>query len=250
MTENKWAQLLKSKRLATGIYNFIPSETIVEVAGYAGLDFIIFDTEHASYDVAYIERGVRTAASVGLVSVVRISGTDPDQHLIARVLDTGVDGLMFARIQSKEVAEELVRMCRIPPVGTRGACPGSRSGHFALRPLDEYRQTTNDVALMVMIETKEAFDEAEEIMRVPGIEGVAVGRDDLAAAMGLPGGRHDPKAYEAERHILKLADTLGVGVRTTASTTDEMEMYLQNDHCPYLFSFLTDSFQFGTRLRS
>jgi hypothetical protein len=67
--------------------------------------------------------------------------------------------------------------------------------------------------------------------------------------MGLPGGRHDPKAYEAERHILKLGDTLGVGVRTTASTTDEMEMYLQNDHCPYLFSFLTDSFQFGTRLR-
>ncbi len=246
---NKWRDLLTRESFSTGIYHFIPSEAIVEIAARAGLDFMIFDTEHASYDLAYIERATRVAEGLGLVTVVRIPGTQPDPHMLTRILDIGVDGLMFSRIESAAVAKDIVDLCRIPPIGKRGPCPGSRSGGYALSPLEDYRRRTNDISIMVMIETRRALEEAREILSLPGIDGVSVGRDDLAAALGLPGGRDDPGAYEAEREIFRIAKELGVGVRASATTPEELQMYLENENCPHVFSFLTDSYQIGHRIR-
>ena len=248
-SQNRWTQMLQSEDPSFGFFCFIASEKIVEIAGFAGMDFVIFDTEHASYDVDFIERGTRAAQVSGLVTVVRMPGGDPDPNLIARVLDTGVDGLMFARVPNKEAAERLVDMCMIEPVGVRGSCPGSRAGHYALLPLDEYRRRSNDVSVMVMIETKEAFEDVEEIMKVPGVTGITVGRDDLASALGADGGRNDPKVVAAERRILELANSMNVGVRGSARNMDELARYATEDYCPNVFSFLTDSYQIGTRFQ-
>lgn len=246
---NRWARLLKSDELATGFFCFIGSEKIVEIAGYAGIDFVIFDTEHASYGVEFIEKGVRAAEAVGLVTVVRMPGGDPDPNLITRVLDTGIDGVMFARVTTKESVERLVGLCQIEPLGVRGACPGSRAGQYALMPIEDYRRRSNDVAIMVMIETKEAFEQAGEIMQIPGVAGVTVGRDDLAEALGAKQGRNDPIVVEAEREIQRLARLHGVGYRGSAKDADELNRYLEDENCPRTFSFLTDSYQIGTRFR-
>ena len=175
---------MASDELSTGVFCFIGDERIVEIAGYAGMDFVIFDTEHASYGLDFIERGIRAAQAVGLVTVVRMPGGEPDPNLITRLLDAGIDGIMFARVTTKESVEELVKLCKLEPEGLRGACPGARAGHYALMPIEEYRRRANDVAIMVMIENKVAFEAANEIMQIPGVAGVTVGRDDLAESLG------------------------------------------------------------------
>lgn len=246
---NKWTLMLQSDEVSFGFFSFIDNEKIVEIAGMAGMDFVIFDQEHASYGVDFIERGARAAAAAGLVTVVRMPGSDPDPHHIARVLDTGIDGLMFARVADADAVRRLVDLCRIEPRGMRGSCPGSRAGHYALLPLEEYRQRSNDVSIMVMIETKEAFEQVEEIMRVPGVAGITVGRDDLASALGAAGGRNDPQVVEAERRILKLAKSMNVGVRGSARNMDEFARYAQEENCPNVFSFLTDTYQVGARFQ-
>lgn len=246
---NRWTRLLRGDKLSTGFFCFIANEKIIEIAGYAGIDFVIFDTEHASYDVEFIEKGARVAEGAGLVTVVRMPGDNPDPHMIARVLDAGVDGLMFARVTTRESVEHLVKLCQIEPTGLRGSCPGSRAGHYALMPLDEYRRRSNDVAITVMIETKEALEQAEEIMKIPAVTGITVGRDDLASALGAKGGRNDPAVLEEERKILALAKKHNVGVRGSARNMEELKRYLEQENCPRVFSFLTDSYQIGSRFR-
>src|SRR4051812_7940079 len=84
---NVFREMMRSGDFAAGMFCFIPSEAIVDIAAYAGFDYLIFDPEHASYDVAMIERLVRATEAAGIASVVRLS--HPDPYLIARVLDTG-----------------------------------------------------------------------------------------------------------------------------------------------------------------
>jgi 4-hydroxy-2-oxoheptanedioate aldolase len=248
-TTNRWAQLLASDDLSTGFFCFIGDERIIEIAGYAGMDFVIFDTEHASYGLDFIERGIRAAKSVDLVTVVRMPGGEPDPNLITRLLDAGIDGIMFARVTTKESVEHLVKLCKLEPEGLRGACPGARAGHFALMPIEEYRRRASDVAIMVMIENKVAFDAANDIMAIPGVAGVTVGRDDLAESLGGKEGRNDPIVVEAEREIMRLAKVHGIGYRGSAKDAEELKQYVGKDNCPRTFSFLTDSFQIGSRFR-
>lgn len=242
--ENKFREILRGGRFTMGMFSFIPSEAIVDIAGYAGLDYLIFDTEHASYDIALIERQVRAAEAANIASIVRIS--HPDPYLIARVLDTGVDGLMFARVSSKEAAEEAVKFCRLPPLGERGVCPGSRAGHFHFMPRDEYTRISNDVAIAVMIETKDGLDQIEDILRVPGIDGVAIGRSDLSYSMGSE--RDAPEVLEAQDRIVKLATSLGLGSMISAKSPEIMADFLRRTGArTYWYS--TESYQIGSHFQ-
>ena len=240
MEENKLRKLFKSKELALGMFVFIPSEAIVDLAGYAGFNYVLFDTEHASYDIRVIENLQRTAEAAGLATLVRISNLDP--YLIARVLDTGVDGVHFARISTREQAEQLVKLCRIPPVGERGACPGSRSAKYRVMPMNEYHQKTNDAVISIMIESKEGIENAEEILSVPGIDGVAVGVDDLCTTLGVMD-REDPLVWEARSRVIKIADSKGITFIAGGTTPEILTEIRRRDNSVHVFNFTTDAWQ-------
>jgi 4-hydroxy-2-oxoheptanedioate aldolase len=243
---NAFRHILTSGDFAAGMFSFIPSEAIVDIVGYAGFHFLIFDTEHASYDVAVIERLVRASEAAGIATVVRIS--HPDPYLIARVLDTGVDGLMFARISSRREAEAIVNNSRLAPLGSRGSCPGMRAGQYFLMPRDEYTRRSNDVAIVVMIETKEGLDDVEGILSVDGIDGVAVGPVDLSYSLGV-GSREAPEVAEAIARVTKLARARGKGVMASAKTFDELGGYLKRKEGPRVFWYTTDAYQIGNHFR-
>jgi 4-hydroxy-2-oxoheptanedioate aldolase len=244
--KNAFRRLLTSGKFAAGMFCFIPSEAVVEIVGYAGFNFLIFDTEHASYDVAMIERLVRASEAAGIASVVRIS--HPDPYLIARVLDTGVDGLMFARIASRQQAEDIVRNCRLAPYGARGSCPGMRAGKYFLMPREEYTRRSNDVAIVVMIETKEALDDAEGILSVAGVDGVAVGPVDLSYSLGVDS-REAPEVAEAIARVTHLARERGKSVMASSKTHDELERYMSDKQGPRVFWYTTDAYQIGNCFR-
>ncbi|MFC2024900.1 HpcH/HpaI aldolase/citrate lyase family protein [Chloroflexota bacterium] len=246
MEENRLRQLFQSGRFAMGMFVFIPSGTIVDLAGYAGFDYLLFDTEHVSYDLGAMENLQRTAEAAQLPTLVRVP--HPDPYLIARILDMGVDGILCAQVSSKQQAEDLVRFCRIPPVGERGACPGSRSAKYRLMSSDEYHRRTNDAVISIMIESKEGVEHAEEILSVPGIDGVIVGGDDLAASLGVSDREH-PKVSEARKHVIKVAESAGVTFITAVTTTEVLEYWLQSEKNLRIFHCTTDAWQIGNCFR-
>lgn len=237
--ENAFRRLLKSE-FAAGMFSLIPSETIVDIAGYAGFDFLVFDTEHGTYDLAMIDRLVRAAKAVGLASVVRLPH-QPDPHFITRVLDLGVDGLMFARISSRHEAEAVVKSSRPAPLGTLGPFPFLRTGHYFRMPADEYLRRANGVAIVALIETKEGLDDIEEILSVDGLDGVAVGPLDLSRVLGIA--RDGPELKAAVARVTRLARAKGKSVMAAVKDFDELEGHLRMEDGPRAFWYANDAYQ-------
>lgn len=236
--------MLKSE-FAAGLFSFIPDETIVDIIGFAGFDFLILDTERGTYDVPTIERLVRAADAAGVASVVRVD--PPDPHLIAQVLDTGVDGLVFPNISSRQEAEAVVRSSRLPPLGALDPYRGRRGGHYYLLPDDALKSRLNDVAIVVMIESKEGLDNAEEILSVDGLDGAAVGPVDLARTLGVA--RDGPEIAAAIEKVTSLARARGKGVMASAKDLDELEGHLKQENGPRAFWYATDTYLIGTHFR-
>lgn len=219
---NAFRRLLKSE-FGAGMFSFIPSEMIVEIAGYTGFHFMIFDTEHGVYDLATIERLARAARAAGIASVVRVAHPF-DPGFVDRVLDFGVDALMFGRVSSQQEAEAVVRSSRLAPLGTRGPFPGLRAGHYFQMPSDQYARLASDLVVVVLIETKEGLDDIEAILSVDGVDAVAVGPIDLAAALGVV--RDGPDVAAAIARITGVARAKGKGVMAAAKDFDELESHL------------------------
>jgi 4-hydroxy-2-oxoheptanedioate aldolase len=243
---NKFRELLKSGKVAAGTMCFIDSEPIVDLLGWAGFQYVMFDQEHASYDVAAIERLVRAAEAAGMPSIARIPNADP--YLIQRCLDTGIDGLMFARVSSAAEAAEIVSLCRLAPEGKRGACPGSRSAHYFFLDKAEYARRANDTAIVLMIETKEGFADIENILAVPGIDGIAVGQSDLSFSLGVE--RNDPIVIEAEIKITKLAKAAGVEVISNVKKPEDITKWLEMPNGPRVFWYTTDAYLIAIGLKA
>ena len=93
---------------------------------------------------------------------------------IAAALTPG--GIIVPMINSVGGAQAAVDACRYPPEGTRSMGP------IRAREVDgDWRRPI----CVVMIETVQAVDRADEILSVPGIDGVFVGPNDLAVSAGL-----------------------------------------------------------------
>ena len=238
---NKFRKILNSGDFAMGIYIFVPSEAVVDILGWAGFDFVILDTEHASYDLKVMENLVRTAEARNMATIARIGAFDA--LLTQRVLDTGVDGVMFARVSSRQEAETAVRLSKLGPSGDRGACPGMRAGKYFLMSEDEYDRRANEIVVGVMIKTKQGLEHAEEIISVPGIDFIRTGSSDLAWSMGLK--RDDPRVRKGMERIANLAKAAGVNFMEIAHNSRQVAEALQRDSNVRLFFSITDSYHMG-----
>ncbi len=237
MEENRLRQLFHSGRVVFGIFAMVPSAAMVDMIGYAGFDFVRLDLEHTPYDLELLENMVRAAEAARIPTLVRMYGPDP--YMIARVLDTGADGILLAQCSSKQEAEDLVRMCRLRPMGIRGACPASREAKYRIMPMEEYKRQANQKVVAIMIENKEGLEHAEEILSVPGIDVVQVAPDDLCISLGVS--IDDPVIAKARERIIKLAKSAGVSYMHSAFTPEAVGEWLQRHKDIRIFGMAADA---------
>ena len=172
--------LLRAGGRLRGVFNGLPSPAIVEMCGHAGFDFVIIDNEHGSADLGDTEHMLRAARAAGIIPVVRCFAAD-----IPRVLDMGASAVQVPMVQDAAEARALVDMVRYPPLGRRGAAFSNRAAGYGAFGGDAHTARSNaGVALIAMIETPEAIGRAAEIAAVDGVDGVFIGPNDLAHAMG------------------------------------------------------------------
>ncbi|CCH77463.1 putative 2-dehydro-3-deoxyglucarate aldolase [Nostocoides japonicum T1-X7] len=136
-----------------------------------GIGWIGVDLQHGALEVSDLP-GLLRVCRVPVLA--RTASGDP-AHL-ARVLDTGVAGVIVPGVGSGSEAAALVAACRVPPEGRRstGASRSALVGGPA-RPL-----------LLPMVETREGLAAVEEIAGCAGIDGVFVGPYDLSLSLGRP----------------------------------------------------------------
>ncbi|OXM72645.1 MULTISPECIES: HpcH/HpaI aldolase family protein [Amycolatopsis] len=196
-------RLAAGERLLGGLLR-LPSETLVEMAGVAGLDFVVLDCEHGPADLVPLQQHVVAAQAHGLGVLVRVGAAEP--ALVLRVLDLGADGVIVPHVDTPEQARAVVAAAHYPPLGERGFATYSRAGRFGARGVAEHLERSAETTLVVpMIETPEACAAAPEILAVPGVDAVLVGPADLSVAMGLTTGAADPRVREAMAQVAAAA---------------------------------------------
>jgi len=178
------ARVRRGERLLGGLVR-MSNETLVELVGLVGMDYVVIDAEHGPADQLELAHHLATAEAVGIPAIVRVGGLGE----VLRVLDLGAAGIIYPHVDSVSEAEQLVQAAHYPPRGRRGFAAYTRAGGYGLRPgAVHLARYAAGPLLVAMIESEAALAAAGDIAAVDGIDLLLLGPADLAVDMGILGG--------------------------------------------------------------
>jgi 4-hydroxy-2-oxoheptanedioate aldolase len=189
----------------------IPAPGVAAILGWSGFDYVVIDAEHAPFTLDSMRACVDALASSPAGCVIRIAANDPS--LIKQALDLGVDGVQVPSVGDAAAAAAAVRASRYSPEGMRGVGMGHAT-RYGSNLVDYLGQANARVAVLVMIEDRAGVENAEQIARVEGLDGVVIGPFDLSADLGLLGQIDHPRVQEACDHIIEAC--VGAGTKVGA----------------------------------
>lgn len=170
---------------------FYTDSLITEQLGTLDFDMIWIDQEHTGFSLEILRSHIQAATLTGKVSIVRMVDCNPST--VKPVLELAPDAVIFPMVNTAEQARTAIQACLYPPEGIRGYGP-IRAQRFWTVPMEEYlRDAASCFWRIVQIEHVEAVRNLEEILDVPGIDGVVVGPNDLSASIGLLGQYRHPE---------------------------------------------------------
>jgi 2-keto-3-deoxy-L-rhamnonate aldolase RhmA len=150
-------------------------------------------------------RAVRGSETAVFVRVPEIH-----QSAIKRALDMGAHGVLLPLIRTRAELETGMQYGKYPPAGQRGV-GGERAVKWGLA-FREYLQSADSQTLIIpLIETREAAENIEEILGVPGLEMIFFGPADLSASHGHLGEWEGPGMAQLILDIRARAAQRGIG---------------------------------------
>ncbi len=206
--ETRFKVRVKGDDLLLGIWVSTCDPMMAEAVALADVDFLILDTEHAPLTASDVLMHQIVADSARCPLLVRIGADEPVGYMLA--LDGGATGVVVPRVKTAEDVQRAIDYSYYPPMGSRGFGPRRVSAYF--RDVDAYVETANEfTTVIVQIETREAVDNLDAILAIPGLDGILVGRNDLAGSLGLSRDPNDGALAEVSRQILTAARQAGLG---------------------------------------
>ena len=189
-----------------GVYLSIPSPSIVEMCKFVGFDYVRFDMEHSLFSASEIRECLRTAHALGLPAWVRISSLSQ----ITTLLDMGATGIIVPDVKSRKEVEAAVELVKYAPIGMRGMMPSGMPLRYGLDPIVPSMEVANrEICLVVQIESQQAMNNIDEILSVPGLDMVSMGKQDMSQSLGVAGQGGHPDVVAAEN--LQIKKTLAAG---------------------------------------
>ncbi len=178
----------------------VPSILSAEAMAAAGWDALTVDMQHGTTDYADLLTILPVIEKSGAAPIVRVPWLD--EAAIMRVLDAGALGIIAPMINTAADASRLVSACRYPPDGDRSFGPVRAR---LAQPDYTVDAANREVVPFAMIETREAADNLDEILSVPGLGGIYIGPADLSLSHGFPPGfdRKEPQMVELIAKIQK-----------------------------------------------
>ena len=175
------------KRMASGerlVSTFIktPAYEVIEVLAKSGLDFVILDAEHSSFDRARLDQCLAMGRALNFPVLVRVPNSDASS--ILQALDSGAVGVVVPHVDSVEKAARIAKSARFGH-GGRGYAGSTRWAGFATRKMaDVLAQSESETIVVVQIEEPEGVDAVDDIAAIEGVDALFVGPADLAVCYG------------------------------------------------------------------
>ena len=178
------------------------SPEIARTLAAAGFDYVFIDMEHSSFDLETVHDMITAALGAGITPIVRVA--ELLYSLIARLLDSGAQGIILPRIEEPKLLVEALSWLRFPPEGKRGygvntTMIGYENPSFAEIIEHQNRNTVS----VVQFETIAAIERADELLSLKGLDIAMVGPADLSIALGIPGDFENPKLVSTVQRLIE-----------------------------------------------
>ncbi|HSD39757.1 MAG TPA: aldolase/citrate lyase family protein [Rhodocyclaceae bacterium] len=182
---NTFKQAIVAGKRQIGLWSHLSNYVSMEVIAGAGFDWILIDMEHSPNEVFLVHQQLLAMAESSTHPIVRIPWNDA--VMTKRIIDLGVQTLLVPQVANAAEARRAVQATRYPAEGgVRGFTGLSRASRFG-RVKDYHKLASEQMCVIVQVETAEALRNIEEIAAVEGVDGIFIGPGDLSASLGQIG---------------------------------------------------------------
>lgn len=190
------------------------SASLTESVARNGVDSILIDCEHGFASTERVQDMCRAAAVANVHSIVRPETFT--RYYLNRYLDAGARGVMVPHVNTAERAAEVVQTVK-----------------------GVWYRDFSDMVVTVMIESMQAVENLDHILKVDDIDVFFIGPDDLSQSMGYAGrSDHDDVQTTISSAIAKIRKA-GKHVGTAVNAGNAAKF--QALGCRYLYTHV-DSF--------
>lgn len=198
---------LQARQLTVGSWIQLASPAAAEILANVGYEWLGLDCEHTSADASTVENVCRAVHGRGPALMVRVAHCDTIE--IRQALDMGAHGVIVPLVETPEQARHAVAAAKYPPEGVRGYCFGRMNDWGA--SFDEYaREANENIAVVVMIESRRGVENVAEIAAVPGVDALFIGPYDLSGSYGVAGRLDHPAVMNGRKSVLAAANNAGI----------------------------------------
>ena len=213
---NAFKRRLAAGEQQIGLWVSLASAYSSELVAGSGFDWLLIDTEHSPNEVDNTLLQLQAVAASPSSAIVRPAWND--KVLIKRHLDIGAQSLLVPYVEDAAEAATAVAATRFPPAGVRGVAGMTRATRFG-RVQDYVKRASEEICLLVQVESRKGIDNLEAIARTDGVDGVFIGPADLAAGLGHPGEIQETRVQQTIREAIARIRACGKGAGILA--TDE-----------------------------
>lgn len=206
-TRNHLRRKLKSQQQTVGVWVTLESPSVTEAAVMMGADWICVDMEHGHLDLKEVMEHVRTVRGTETSALVRIPSIE--QGIVKRVLDIGAHGVLLPLVRTRADLEVGMSYGRYPAQGVRGI-GGERAVKWGMGMADYLKDANEETMIIPLIETREAVEDIDNLLQVPGLEAIFFGPADLSATYGYLGEWEGPGVADEILRVRAAAESRGI----------------------------------------
>ena len=198
----------------------------VEALGGIGLDYVVIDTEHGPRSRAEMADYLAAFSNSPVVPIVRIP--IPKSHYVTMALDAGAQGILAPYCESVEEVREVIGAAKWRPLKGEAVQRLMDTGEHISDASRTYleNRNRNNVAI-IGIESVQAVNNLEEILKVPGIDGIFVGPNDMSISIGFPDQYDRPEYQEIVKKVIDTSEAHGIPTLVHHQTSDLSAHWVQ-----------------------
>jgi 2-keto-3-deoxy-L-rhamnonate aldolase RhmA len=210
--------------LLVGTFLNLGAPQAVEVAGLAGLDWLLVDLEHGAGTEADLLVQLYAAESTGVPAIVRVEVSA--RLRMGRVLDLGAAGVMVPRLETVAEVRDAASYVSYHPDGVRGIALMTRGAELGRIGHGDVRRKSATLPLVVQIENPSAVEHAAEFAAIDGVDVLFVGPTDLTHSLGIPGDFSIPTYLDALRRVVAGASAAGKEAGILLRRVEDLERHV------------------------
>ncbi|MCI0439167.1 MAG: aldolase/citrate lyase family protein [Chloroflexi bacterium] len=214
MYPSSFRQRLADNELLLSSALFSREPHVAAAVFQTGPDWVWIDHEHNPWGTESIGMICVMARQMGVAGIIRVPWNSPTD--IKKPFDVGAVGIIVPQVDTPDEARDAVRFARFPPLGERSIAPWF-AAPLGIDGAEVMKHNNTETALILQMESAEAYENIDDILKVEGYDVILVGPTDLSATLGIPGQIHHSKvenimvdvAQKAKRANKRLATTFG-----------------------------------------